>query len=200
MLVKLRSVLTKRSANVSVTCHQSPVTFTNSASAFKSSASLSGSRLFHASTDTFGLFSGSSGEVTTNNEGNFSIGSVEPGVYQVAIEQANFKKRVRDRVEVADNTTVRADVTLEAGVVSEIVQITGDPVVLKTNRDKSPPEAIAVVPKRKNQKRTILTFHQSTAITARTRKNAWRAGDQGSGGTCIESGRPAPQGVSGMAG
>ncbi|MBA2736453.1 MAG: TonB-dependent receptor, partial [Pyrinomonadaceae bacterium] len=73
-------------------------------------------------------------EVMTNEEGNFSIGSVEPGIYRVEIEQANFKKFVRERVEVAINTTIRADATLEAGAISEIVQITEDQVQLKTDR------------------------------------------------------------------
>lgn len=73
-------------------------------------------------------------EVTTNEEGNFSIGSVDPGAYRVEIEQANFKKFVRERVEVAINTTIRADAKLEAGSISEVVQVTGDQVQLKTDR------------------------------------------------------------------
>ncbi len=77
---------------------------------------------------------GTTREVVTNEEGNFSIGSVEPGVYRVEIEQTNFKKLVRERVEVAINTTVRSDATLEAGGISEIVQITDDQVQLKTDR------------------------------------------------------------------
>ncbi|MBA3634625.1 MAG: TonB-dependent receptor, partial [Acidobacteria bacterium] len=77
---------------------------------------------------------GTTREVMSNEEGNFSIASVEPGVYRVEIEQANFKKIVRERVEVAINTTVRADATLEAGGISEVVQIAGDQVQLKTDR------------------------------------------------------------------
>ncbi len=73
-------------------------------------------------------------EAVTNDEGNFSIDSVDPGVYRVEIEQANFKKSIRERVEVAINTTVRTDATLEAGAISEVVQITSDQVQLKTDR------------------------------------------------------------------
>ncbi len=62
---------------------------------------------------------GTTREVLTNEEGNFSIGSVDPGVYRVEIEQTNFKKSVRERVEVAINTTVRNEATLEAGANSE---------------------------------------------------------------------------------
>ncbi|MEO6655130.1 MAG: carboxypeptidase regulatory-like domain-containing protein, partial [Pyrinomonadaceae bacterium] len=77
---------------------------------------------------------GTKREVTANEEGNFSIGSVDPGVYRVEIEQPGFKKSVRDRVVVAINSTVRADAKLEAGSISEVVQITADQVQLKTDR------------------------------------------------------------------
>jgi outer membrane receptor protein involved in Fe transport len=77
---------------------------------------------------------GTTREVVTNEEGNFSIGSVDPGAYRVEIEQTNFKKFVRERVEVAINTTVRADAKLEAGAISEVVQISGEQVQLKTDR------------------------------------------------------------------
>ncbi len=77
---------------------------------------------------------GTTREITTNDEGNYSIGSVEPGIYRVEIEQANFKKFVRENVEVAINTTVRVDTTLEAGAISETVQVSEEQVLLKTDR------------------------------------------------------------------
>ncbi|MBA4124409.1 MAG: TonB-dependent receptor [Acidobacteria bacterium] len=77
---------------------------------------------------------GTTREITTNGEGNYSIGSVEPGIYRVEIEQANFKKFIRENVEVAINTTVRVDTTLEAGAISEIVQVEEEQVQLKTDR------------------------------------------------------------------
>lgn len=77
---------------------------------------------------------GTTREVMTNDEGNFSIASVDPGAYRVEVEQTNFKKFIRERVEVAINSTVRADATLEAGAVTEIVEITGEQANLKTDR------------------------------------------------------------------
>lgn len=73
-------------------------------------------------------------EATTNSEGNFSINSVDPGAYRVEIEQTNFKKFIHERVEVAINSTVRADAKLDAGVISEVVQVTRGQVLLKTDR------------------------------------------------------------------
>lgn len=77
---------------------------------------------------------GTTREVVVNDEGNYSIGSMDPGVYRVEIEQANFKKYVRENVEVTINSTVRVDVQLEPGGVSEIVQVVNEPVQLKTDR------------------------------------------------------------------
>ena len=73
-------------------------------------------------------------EITTNEEGNYSISSLEPGIYRVEIEQANFKKFVRENVEVAINTTVRVDAKLEAGRISEVVEVTAESIALKTDR------------------------------------------------------------------
>jgi outer membrane receptor protein involved in Fe transport len=77
---------------------------------------------------------GTKREAVTNEEGNFSINSLEPGVYRVEIEQTNFKKSVRERIEVAINTTVRADAQLEPGAVAESVQISAQAALLKTDR------------------------------------------------------------------
>ncbi|HXG85588.1 MAG TPA: carboxypeptidase-like regulatory domain-containing protein, partial [Pyrinomonadaceae bacterium] len=77
---------------------------------------------------------GTKRELVTNEEGNYTIGSLDPGIYRVEIEQANFKKFIRENVEVAINTTVRVDTALEAGAISEIVQVEESQVQLKTDR------------------------------------------------------------------
>jgi len=77
---------------------------------------------------------GATRELVTNDEGNYSFGSLDPGIYRVEITQANFKRIVQENVEVAINTTVRVDGKLEAGGVSETVQIEAEQVQLKTDR------------------------------------------------------------------
>ncbi len=77
---------------------------------------------------------GTTREIVTNDEGNYSFSSLDPGVYRVEIQQTNFKKTVQEKVEVTINSTVRVDGKLEAGNISEIVQIESDPVQLKTDR------------------------------------------------------------------
>lgn len=73
-------------------------------------------------------------EIITNDEGNYSLSSLDPGIYRVEVQQANFKKHVRENVEVAINTTVRVDAQLEPGGVSEVVQVEAEQVQLKTDR------------------------------------------------------------------
>jgi outer membrane receptor protein involved in Fe transport len=80
------------------------------------------------------VYRGAKRETVTNAEGNYSINSVDPGVYRVEIEHTGFKKFVRDRVEVAINTTVRADARLEPGALIETVEISSGAGQLKTDR------------------------------------------------------------------
>jgi len=73
-------------------------------------------------------------QAVSNESGNYSISSMEPGIYKVTIEQPGFKTFVNDSVPVAINTTVRVDAALEVGAVSETVQVTANAVELKTDR------------------------------------------------------------------
>ena len=77
---------------------------------------------------------GTSREAVSNDAGNYTISSMEPGLYTVKIERTGFKTTIQQNVEVAINTTVRADAKLEVGAVTESVQVTANPVELKTDR------------------------------------------------------------------
>jgi hypothetical protein len=70
----------------------------------------------------------------TNASGNYSIPNLEPGTYNVIVEQPGFRKAVRQGVVVLVNTTVRADLTLEPGAVSETVNVTAEAAILQTDR------------------------------------------------------------------
>jgi hypothetical protein len=54
---------------------------------------------------------------TTNETGIYEFPRVRPGTYSLKIEQAGFKTFIKDKVEVAINSTVRVDVSLEVGGV-----------------------------------------------------------------------------------
>ncbi len=71
---------------------------------------------------------------STNASGNYVFANLDPGPYRVEIEQTDFKKVVRDRIQVQVNTTVRVDMILEPGAVSEIIEVTAAAPILKTDR------------------------------------------------------------------
>src|SRR6266550_1341376 len=53
----------------------------------------------------------------TNNSGNYTFADLPQGVYTVAVEQAGFRRAARAGVDVAVNTTVRIDLTLQPGEI-----------------------------------------------------------------------------------
>jgi hypothetical protein len=77
---------------------------------------------------------GISRSTETNAVGFYSIPTLEPGVYRVTVEREGFRKAVKDRVEVLVNTTVRADLELAPGTVSESVTVTAEVAMLQTDR------------------------------------------------------------------
>src|SRR5690349_2089272 len=70
----------------------------------------------------------------TNASGNYTFPNLPPGTYDVAVEQTGFKREVRSRVDVLVNATVRVDVTLQAGNVSESINVTAEAPALQTDR------------------------------------------------------------------
>ena len=73
-------------------------------------------------------------ETLTNDAGNFTLNSVEPGLYRVAIEQPGFKRFVKDSINVTINSTVRVDAVLEVGAVTETVEVFANALQIKTDR------------------------------------------------------------------
>lgn len=70
----------------------------------------------------------------TNDSGNFDFEAIKPGTYRVTAEQSGFKRAVSEKVDVAVNSSVRVDLTLETGSISESVTVTAAPLALKTDR------------------------------------------------------------------
>ncbi|MBI3683429.1 MAG: TonB-dependent receptor [Acidobacteria bacterium] len=72
--------------------------------------------------------------VEANQNGYYVFANLESGVYRVQVEHTGFKTAVRDRVEVLVNTTIRVDVELQPGTVSETVDVQAEAAVLQTDR------------------------------------------------------------------
>lgn len=68
----------------------------------------------------------------TSNEGFYRFSSLAPGLYSVTVVKENFKKYVADNVQVNAESVLGQDVVLEAGVISETVNVTAGGVALES--------------------------------------------------------------------
>src|SRR5688572_3722894 len=74
---------------------------------------------------------------TSNDEGSFTISQIPPGNYEVRVEATNFKRSVQNDLVLETDKTQRLNITLEAGNVSEMVQIVAAaPVINSETSDK----------------------------------------------------------------
>jgi len=72
---------------------------------------------------------------TTNEDGNYVFSNLQDGVYRVEAALTGFKKVVREGVQVDVNTTVRADLALQVGEVTETITVQGGAAaLLQTDR------------------------------------------------------------------
>ena len=76
----------------------------------------------------------SSRESQTNESGLYVFTNLDPGLYQVEAEVEGFRKAVRGDIDVRPNTTVRVNLELEPGIVTEVVTITDTIPLLQTDR------------------------------------------------------------------
>jgi hypothetical protein len=77
---------------------------------------------------------GISRTMQTNDSGNYTFPTLEPGRYRVSVEQAGFRTAVKEGVDLLLNTTVRADLVLQPGAVNETVTVTAEVPILQTDR------------------------------------------------------------------
>jgi len=71
---------------------------------------------------------------TTNESGFFAFANLDPGTYRVDVEQTGFRKVARTGIALDANTTVRIDLELTPGDVTQTVDVTADVSVLQTDR------------------------------------------------------------------
>jgi hypothetical protein len=71
---------------------------------------------------------------STNESGNYSQGRLIVGVYEVRVEMAGFTTYVQRNVHVEVDATTQIDVKLTVGNVGEVVNVTSEAPLLKTER------------------------------------------------------------------
>ncbi len=70
----------------------------------------------------------------SNETGHYIFSSLKDGMYTVEAEVQGFRKVIRQNVRVDVNTTMRIDLTLELGQVTEAVTVSAETPMLQTDR------------------------------------------------------------------
>jgi hypothetical protein len=70
----------------------------------------------------------------TNEAGNYIFSSLKNGTYSVEAELQGFRKVIRQNVRVDVNTTMRVDLKLELGQLTEAVTVAAETPLLQTDR------------------------------------------------------------------
>ena len=70
----------------------------------------------------------------TNESGNYAFPNIAQGRYSVTVEQDGFRKATRENIQVSINSTIRVDMQLQPGQVSEQITITAEVAALQTDR------------------------------------------------------------------
>ena len=77
---------------------------------------------------------GTTRDVTTGSEGQYTATLLPIGRYSVEVEQTGFKKAKVSGIELEVNATVRVDLALEVGAVTQTVEVASEGALLKTDR------------------------------------------------------------------
>ena len=72
--------------------------------------------------------------VQTNESGTFTAPNLPAGTYSLAAEVPGFRRTIRENVGLLVNTTVRVDLELQPGLVTETVNVTAEVPALQTDR------------------------------------------------------------------
>jgi hypothetical protein len=70
----------------------------------------------------------------TNDSGVYTFPNLKDGIYRVEAELAGFRKTVRDGVQLDVNTTIRIDLALQPGELTETVDVSAETPALQTDR------------------------------------------------------------------
>jgi hypothetical protein len=70
----------------------------------------------------------------SNETGNYTFSSLRNGTYTVSAEVQGFRKVIRQNVQLDVNMTLRVDLTLELGQVTEAVTVAAETPLLQTDR------------------------------------------------------------------
>jgi hypothetical protein len=70
--------------------------------------------------------------VVTGTDGNYAVQGLVPGTYRVRVELSGFRTVTRNGIRLATGETLRLDLQLDVGGVTEAITVTGDAPVLRS--------------------------------------------------------------------
>ena len=79
---------------------------------------------------------GTTFEATTNESGNYERGQLIPGTYTVSVEAPGFNKATAKDITVQVDNAARVDTTLQAGNVTETVEVTAAAPTLQADTER----------------------------------------------------------------
>src|SRR5262245_55026115 len=103
-----------------------------------------GSRLWQTVTDASGgtlagaavtltnVATGERRQTQSGSGGDYQFLNLVPGMYRIEVEQRGFKRATRDDVEVTVSGTVRADILMQLGDVTQSVEVQAAAPLLRT--------------------------------------------------------------------
>lgn len=75
-------------------------------------------------------------KLTSTSAGDYNAPNLSPGVYRIEVTAPGFKRFVQQNVIVAASTTVRTDIALQLGQVSEQIEVSATAAVIQTDNAK----------------------------------------------------------------
>ncbi len=69
----------------------------------------------------------------TSDTGNYTLPGLDLGRYRIEAEASGFKRAIRDNVEVSSGMTVRIDIALELGALTEAVEVSAQATAIQTD-------------------------------------------------------------------
>ncbi len=91
-----------------------------------------GARIPAAPIEAKNLETGSVFQGATSETGNYTLAQLPAGTYQISCSMTGFKQFVRTGITVSTAQTLRIDISLEVGAISETVNVSADAPLLKT--------------------------------------------------------------------
>jgi hypothetical protein len=87
----------------------------------------------HASVTATEIGTGSERTVTTQNDGTYSLGLLEPSQYSVKVTASGFRSAEQGPVTVALSATTSLNIKLEVGQASQTVEVSGAAPLIETS-------------------------------------------------------------------